>query len=235
MNIQLENGINSLIAYYFKETNFKFLDEYDLKILVNLANMCGIQINIDDSKESITNIYSQFLSELDQLIEGTWCKGIVATANSSSTIWTNEKRDFERVYRLQINDRFMRKNLTIEGQQELQIVPELDDFFNKMIGVDIEILLSRMPNSDLLKKYMTLKKVILCKTPDNEYFYENIPSDILYNSFDDWSINEQDRGIYLETYKFIESLEQKIIWDAGQKINSCVSEKSCKLLQHPLH
>lgn len=205
MKAELENGINSLIAYYFKMTRFKFLDEYDLRILVDLANVREIHLNVDDNAEEIFN---QFLSKLDDQIDGAWHKGIVGRTDIFRMIYNSEKENVETVKRLQINDNFIQKCLTTYKEEELQIVDELISFLDKVVGSDMNVLISKMPNSDLLKKYMTLKKIVLCKPAFIGDFYKDIPSASYYNSFDDWSDNEQDRGIYPQTYEFLEKVEQ---------------------------
>lgn len=216
MEDRLENGINSLIAYYFKMTNFKFIDEYDLKILLNLANICGIKTDFDDNMDPVHEI-NRFLCKLGNVVQCNSYKGIVAWAFIQGPIYNSEKRKFEEIYRLKIDKNLMRKVFTHRGW-EIKIVPLSISFFDEIIGDDMDILTSKMPDSDLLKKYMTLKKVILCKTPYCDYFYENVASGDLYNSCDDWETDCHTRGIYPQTYQFVEEVEEKFIGSTKQQL-----------------
>lgn len=222
MKVSLENGFNSLIAYYFKMTNFQFLDEFDLKILVNLANMCGIQLNIDDCKDISAEIFNKFLARMDEVISGTWYRGTVGRCDEENWVYTSEERDFKTIKRLSFYDRFVSEYYSYsEGRNIRCLIPNLLEFLDEIIENDMELLMSRMPKSEVLKKYMTLKKIVLCKTPDNSYFYENIPSNYSYDAFDDWERDIETRGIYPKTYKFIEELEQTIL-----QLNPSLSEEN---------
>ena len=230
MKDRLENGINSLIAYYFKMTGFKFIDEYDFKILLDLASICGIQTDFDDNMDPVHEI-AQFLSKLGNVVQGRSYKGIVAWAFIDGPIYNSEKRKFDKIYRLKIDKNFTRRVWTHCG-----FVIKLDSlansFFDEIIGDDMDILISKMPDSNLLKKYMTLKKVILCKTPCCDFFYENIASDDLYDSFDDWETDCNTRGIYQQTYQFVKDVEEKIIGSTKQQLGKrLVKVLSIKLAQ----
>lgn len=212
MKVNLENGFNSLIAYYFKMTNFKFLDEFDLKILVNLANMCGIELNLDEIQDISTQIFNRFLLRMDEVIDGTWYRGTVGHCTYENWVYNSEECDFKIIKRLSFYDRFVHEYYSCnQGMTVRYFIPKLLEFLDEVIGNDMALLMSRMPNSEVLKKYITLKKIVLCKTPDNSNFYENIPSNYLYDAFDNWERNVETRGIYPKTYKFIETLEQNIL------------------------
>lgn len=224
MNVVLENGFNSLIAYYFRMTNFPFLDEYDLKILVDIANMSGIKLNTNANQYISEEIFSQFLNKLDEFVEGTWAKGIIGKTNLSWT-YSCEERDSKRIRRLEFYDRFIDAYYDKHAcMHKYRFEPKLLVFLNQMMGTDAEVLISKMPNPDTLKKFMTLKKIVLCKTPYNDNFYNNIPSNEYYDSFDDWSRDVETRGIYPQTYDFIEFVEQSIL----QNNQSTVEENSIK-------
>ena len=207
METKLKNGINSLIAYYFKTTGFYFIDEYDLSILINLSKQAGI--DIDESQNNLEEILSNFTSLIAKFFSQECDKENAKKSLSITSIWNNEKHEVEYIQKLNFFYYFYKP--VLDGKKIKFVVnPNLEKSFDELIGEDLSILSSKLPNDEMLKKYLTLKKIILCKTtnPFDEIFRSNVASINHSDSFNSLGyLNDENGEIDNEIYEFINEVE----------------------------
>ena len=225
MATRLENGVNSLIAYYFSSTNFKFLDQHDLKNLINFANISGIQLDVNDNTESLIEIFNQFLADFYNTVGCELQKGDALDCREYE-VWNNEINQIETVNRLVIEN----NNIEFFELFEPFETPKFKSVFDEMMGNDKALLEKVFSDLYTLKKYMIFKKIILCKSAylytDLVYFLNCIPSFKMSEDVLDFYAPEGQNGIHPKTYEFINNVEQSALQKSKEVV---VKQKQKKL------
>lgn len=180
--MELQNGAEALVAYYFKITGHPFLDEIDFKILLKMAKLCEITIDFPLDNNSISILFQQILKKLQDLDKGFYTHGRILKYHP----FNFEEKDAREISKLILLRLYGKENGTY------CLYDRHVKSFDILIGNDMDILKSKMPNPDLFRDYMTAKKIILCKLP-NIYSGERdwlplINSDTAFRFFDDWAI-----------------------------------------------
>lgn len=195
---KLQNGVNALIAYYFKNTGFTFLDEFDLAILTNLASKCGIDLTCESPLDALVEFHTFLLRE----IINPRSYYIDAYRMDEKNIMMNGEE--KCVFRFEIDKKYISHFSTIYHCNIFQDKVEND--LVKIMGQDKDCLENYMPNSETLRKYLTLKKLVMLSPVDmSEDRHKGfIASSDYYGAFN------QTREISPDAYAFIEEFEKSL-------------------------
>lgn len=195
---KLQNGINALIAYYFINTGFTFLDEFDLAILTNLASKCGIDLTCESPLDALVEFHTFLLREI---ISPRSYYIDAYRMDEKSTVMNGEEKS---VFRFEIDKKYISHFSTIYHCHIFQDKVEND--LVKLMGQDKDCLENCMPNSENLRKYLTLKKLVMLSPIDmtDDRYKDNIASSDYYNAFN------QSKEINQDVYTFIQEIEKTI-------------------------
>lgn len=195
---KLQNGLNALIAYYFINTGFTFLDEFDLAILTNLASKCGIDLTCESPLDALVEFHAFLLRE----IMSPRSYYIDAYRMDEKSIVMNGEE--KSVFRFEIDKKYISHFSTIYHCHIFQDKVEND--LVKLMGQDKDRLENHMPNSETLRKYITLKKLVMLSSIDmsNDRYKDFIASSDFYGAFN------QTREISSDVYAFIDEFEKSL-------------------------
>lgn len=195
---KLQNGLNALIAYYFINTGFTFLDEMDLTVLTNLAGKCGIDLTCESPLDALVEFHTFLLREI--ICPRSYY--IDAYRMDEKNIVMNGEEKY--VYRFEIDKKYISHFSAINNCNIFQDKVEND--LVKIMGQDKDRLENHMPNSETLRKYITLKKLVMLSPIDmsNDRYKDFIASSDYYGAFN------QTREISPDVYTFIDEFEKSL-------------------------
>lgn len=193
---KLQNGLNALIAYYFINTGFTFLDEFDLAILTNLASKCDIDLTYETPLDALVEFHAFLLREI--ISPRSFYMDAYKT-NEKSVILNGKERN---IFRFEIDKKYISHFSTVYHRHIFQDKVEND--LAKIMGQDKDCLENHMPNSEALRKHIILKKLVMLSPIDT--------SDVRYKDYlasIDYYFN-QTKEISPDVYVFIEEFEKSL-------------------------